>query len=86
MNIVGKSNVIDRTIANATKHLVGRKIVSVGYINKEEMTLNGWSRSGCILGLDDGTYIYPLADDEGNNPGALDTTNEKLGTLGTVRL
>ena len=86
MNIVSKTNIIDKTIAHATKHLVGRTIVSVGYMTKEEVEINGWSKSGVIMGLDDGTYIYPLADDEGNNPGALDTTNEKLGLLGTVRL
>ena len=51
MNIVGKTNIIDKTITHATKHLVGRTIVSVGYMTKEEVEINGWSKSGVIMGL-----------------------------------
>lgn len=86
MNISHKSRPVDRIISTAAKHLVGKTITSVDYMTEEECTNNGWYKSGVIIGLDDGTYIYPVSDNEGNEPGALDTTNEKIGLLGTIRL
>ena len=79
---VMKTNIIK----NAAVHLVGRTITSVDYMTEEECQINGLYKSGVIIGLDDGTYLYPLADDEGNAPGALDTTNENIGLLGTILL
>lgn len=86
MNIVHKSRPVDRIISIASKHLVGKTITSVDYMSEKECENNGWNKSGVIIGLDDGTYLYPLADNEGNAPGALDTTNEKIGLIGTIRL
>ena len=79
---VMKANIVK----NAAKHLVGKTITSVDYMSEKECENNGWNKAGVIIRLDDGTYLYPLADNESNEVGALDTTNEKIGLIGTVRL
>lgn len=86
MNIAYKTRPIDRIISTAAKHLVGKTITSIDYMSEKECENNGWNKSGVIIGLDDGTYLYPLSDDEGNEVGAIDTTNEKIGLLGTIRV
>lgn len=51
--------------------LVGRTIKSVGYLTPAEIEEQGWDRSCVVITLDDGTMLYPSADDEGNDAGAL---------------
>ena len=55
----------------AKKRLVGKKIVSVEYMSSKEIENIGWYKRPICLGLDDGTWIYPQMDDEGNDGGAL---------------
>jgi hypothetical protein len=62
--------------AVASKLLVGRKIASVFYMNEQSATDMGWNARPIVLKLDDGTFIYPSMDDEGNDGGALFTTNK----------
>jgi hypothetical protein len=38
-----------------------------------------------MIELEDGTIIYPSRDDEGNDAGALFTSNEKTPTLPVMR-
>ena len=55
----------------ARELLLGRKIVSVEWMtDKEADDLDWYSRPVCLL-LDNGTWIYPQRDDEGNDGGAL---------------
>lgn len=63
------------------KALVGRTIVGVEWMTEEEAGESGWYSRPPILILDDGHSIYPMADDEGNNGGALATTYEDLSTV-----
>ena len=57
------------------KWLVGKKIVKCRYMSEEEMKATMWyNRPLCIL-LDDGTWIIPQADDEGNDGGSLYVVN-----------
>ena len=56
--------------------LVGRRIVEVGYMTREEADGLGWSRRPVVLTLDDGTTIYPSSDDEGNDGGSLFTSDK----------
>ena len=50
---------------------MGKKIVKVEWMTEGESENIGWySRPVCIQ-LDDGTWIFPMADDEGNDGGAL---------------
>lgn len=51
--------------------LVGKKIVEARYMTPEEVEAQGWSQAVIVLIFDDGTYVYPSMDDEGNNGGAL---------------
>lgn len=51
--------------------LVGKKIVEARYMTPEEVENLGWSQSVIVLIFDDGSYVYPSMDDEGNNGGAL---------------
>ncbi len=53
-----------------TVDVVGKKIVSIRKLTKEELEAEGWNDYSAIaLVLDDGTLIYPSCDEEGNNPG-----------------
>jgi hypothetical protein len=61
---------------DATKALVGRKIVATRYMTEKEMAEHGWDRSPLVIFLDDNTAIYPSMDDEGNGPGSLFTTSK----------
>jgi hypothetical protein len=53
------------------EHLLGRTIVGVRYLTDEETEGLGWMRAAIVLLLDNGTFILPSCDDEGNDAGAL---------------
>jgi hypothetical protein len=46
----------------------------------------GWYQKPIVIQLDDGNLIYPSADDEGNNGGALFTNNEADPVLPTLSI
>ena len=60
----------------AEQILVGRKIVEVEWFSDEEAEKYMWYSKPIAMLLDDGTWIFPSADDEGNNGGALFTTSK----------
>lgn len=64
----------------ATTALVGRTITRVQYMTKDNAAGTGWYKRPIFLVLDDGSFIFPQSDDEGNNGGALShvATDEKL--------
>lgn len=64
-----------------TKRLVGRKIVETRYMTAEECDNFGFDNRAILLILDDGNYLCPSADDEGNGAGALFTGYEDLPTI-----
>jgi hypothetical protein len=74
---------VDLTTWEGKAHsiLVGRKIVAVDWLSQDEAHDLGWHSRPIIIKLDDGTIIYPMADDEGNDGGALGTTNQLAQTL-----
>lgn len=53
------------------KPLVGRTIVGVRYLDDAEVTQLGLAHHPVCLQLDDGALLWPIADDEGNDAGAL---------------
>ena len=61
----------DYWLEKAAKVLVGRKIRSINYLSAEECHEIGWFNRPIVITLDDGTYLYPVADDEGNDGGAI---------------
>lgn len=63
--------ILDRWNKKAESVLLGRKITKVRYMLDKEMEATGFYRRALVVQLDDGTLIYPSADDEGNDAGAL---------------
>ena len=64
----------DKRIHEIHKNLVGRRIVGFGWLTKEESRGLNWSYQPCILELDNGHWIIPMSDDEGNEGGTLKTS------------
>ena len=54
--------------------LVGKKVVDVRYMTEAEAEDSMWYSRPIIIVFDDGTYLIPMADDEGNNGGSLFTS------------
>ena len=68
------------------KHLVGRKIVKVKWLDpKETDKIFGWSQQPCEIHLDNGTVLTPSMDDEGNDAGAIFTNITELSVIPTFR-
>jgi hypothetical protein len=65
----------------ASAQLVGKKIVAVSYMTDKEAKSWGWTSRGVVISLDDGSYLLPSADDEGNGAGALFTSDKKHPVL-----
>lgn len=70
----------------ATKLLKNRTIISVRYVTDEEITDSYFHKRGLQIVLDNGTILYPMQDDEGNDFGAVhyqlkDGSNLVLPTL-----
>jgi hypothetical protein len=77
-------NLTTKWAKTAHDQLVGRKIVAVRYMGDDEAKEFGWYQRPIVIQLDDGNLIYPSADDEGNNGGALFTSNEADPVLPTL--
>jgi len=70
--------------AEAARILEGRTIVRVRYMTKKEVEDLGFRRAGIVLMLNDGTFVFPSMDDEGNDSGALFTTSDYLSTIPVI--
>lgn len=70
--------------ATISSHLVGRTIVKVAYLPADQQLRLGWTKASCVLFLDNGTCLIPMADDEGNDGGALLTNLPDLPTIPTL--
>jgi len=64
--------------------LIGKTIKSVRYMTNEEMEDFMWYRKPVIIDFTDGSYMIPQSDDEGNNGGALYTSDKKLGVIPAI--
>ena len=56
--------------------LLGRRIVKIEWMTNQEADKLDWSSRPVCMMLDDGTWIYPQRDDEGNDGGALFIINK----------
>ena len=63
--------------AQRFKNLIGKRIVGVRYLTKEETEANGWYSSPIVIALSDRSALIPQSDDEGNDGGALWIANSK---------
>jgi len=70
----------------ASEILLNRKIVKVRYMNDKEADDMGWYSRPVAFLLDNGVWIFPSADDEGNDGGALFTTSQDMSVLPVLRV
>lgn len=66
------------------KYLVGRTIVKVEYLPKEEVEEYLWSNTPIAIHLNDGGILIPSMDDEGNDGGAILTNYKELLTIPVI--
>lgn len=71
----------NRWLLQINRHLAGRKIREARYLTDKEQESLGWHSKAVVLMLDNGAEIFPSADDEGNDAGALFTTFKDLETI-----
>lgn len=55
----------------AFKELIGKKIVEVRHMTREEADTWGWDNCPVIISFEDGTTLVPTSDDECNDGGAM---------------
>ena len=67
------------SVANTV--MLGKKIVKVGYIDKEEAANYMWNSRGINFVLDDGTKCIVMRDDEGNDAGVIAYVNEGVDAV-----
>ena len=60
----------------AEAQLLGRTALTVRYLTAEEAREMMIGRRPLAIFFDDGSYLFPMADDEGNDGGSLFTSNE----------
>ena len=67
---------------------VGRKIVAVRRLTDQELDEESWvpnaGQSVVAVVLDDGSFLYPSADYEGNGPGAIFCSNASGDTKSII--
>jgi len=68
----------------ASKALVGRRIVAVRYLSEREVQQLGWDSSAVVIELDNGEWLWPSRDDEGNDAGVLLSSDVKVPLLPTI--
>lgn len=73
--------IVKRWEVACTEFLVGKKIINVRYLNDAEVEDLGWHAKSLVIFFDDGSYIFPSADDEGNEAGALFTSDKDLSVI-----
>ena len=64
--------------------LVGKTIKYVRYQFTCEMKDMGWSKKSLVIFFTDGSYMYPVGDEEGNFPGVLYTSFKGLEGIPTI--
>lgn len=69
--------------AKARNALLGKKVTEVRYLSKAEMaeSFSDWFSVPIAIFFDDGTWIIPQRDDEGNDGGALACSSDQCPTI-----
>jgi hypothetical protein len=68
----------------ASDFLVGKTIQSVRYLTDEEMNDFMWYHKPVIIKFTDGSFIIPQKDDEGNDGGALFTSDDVVDVIPVI--
>lgn len=61
----------EQRILNDGRKLIGLQITGIRYMSKEECADLYIGSRAIVLTLSNGTLLYPMADDEGNDAGVL---------------
>jgi hypothetical protein len=61
--------------------LKGKTIANVRYMTEKEMEGLGWYSKALVIIFTDGTYMFPSADEEGNDAGVLFTNIKELDII-----
>lgn len=67
-----------------SKLLIGRKIIKVEYMNENEMNEQGWYKRPLCIKLDNGIWLTPTQDDEGNDGGSIYTNDDNLPIIPVI--
>ncbi len=70
--------------AAISKVLVGKTIKQIRYLTDQEQQEFDWLDSAVVIIFTDGSWIIPMSDDEGNNAGAIQTSNPELETIPVI--
>ena len=81
---MSNAETINRWLLDINRKLQGRTIKEARYLTDAEAEGLGWHRKAVVLILDNGHQIWPSADDEGNDAGAMFTTFEDLETIPVI--
>lgn len=69
----------------SSNFLVGKKVRRVRYLTDEERDDLGWFRSPLVIEFEDGHWLVPMSDDEGNDGGTLWTSSgTELSIIPTI--
>ena len=66
------------------KHLIGKRIIQVRYMNQKELDVLGWEQPPLVIYFNDGSYMFPSQDDEGNDGGSLFTSFKDLSVIPVI--
>jgi len=78
---MSKDNTTDRWEKKISSELVGKTIAEVRYLTKYEVEEMMWDKVPLAITFTDGSWIFPMADDEGNDGGSFATSIEGLETI-----
>lgn len=84
MSTITDDQVVPHWEKKAASVLVGRTIKRVRYLTPKEVESLGWYSRSVVIELDNGVLVWPSSDDEGNDAGALFTTDERVDTLPVI--
>lgn len=74
----------DKTAREIDKLLSGKKVKVVRRMTKREADGFGWDFRPIVVVMEDGTFLVPQSDDEGNDAGALLVLGAGREVLGHV--
>ena len=78
------SNTEKRWTIEVAGALIGRKIVKVEYMSTKEAEDNGWHSRPICIQLNNGAWLVPMRDDEGNDGGSISTSYEALPVIPVI--
>ena len=65
--------------------IVGKTIKEVRYMTEEECKQMMWYNRPLVIAFTDGSWMFPSMDDEGNDGGAMYTSDDKLPIIPVLR-